>query len=325
MRSGAASDRAILGRSAAFASIVTALFLVGLKLWAVWQTESMALLGSLADSALDLIASLATLTGVIIAARPADRTHRFGHGKAEALAAIFQVMLIALSAAGIAMQSAEALAEGQRVAAAQEGIVVSVIAILATFALLAYQRFVIARTGSLAISTDHLHYQSDLLLNLAVIAALVLDRYVGLAGADPLFGLGIAGWLLWGAWRAGSEAVDHLMDREWPEEKRRRFVAVAARHPELSRLHDLRTRTSGGIDFVQFHVDLPGDYTVEQAHDIIERVEKDLHAEFPDAEVLIHIDPEGHVDEPRNTLVEEDQFRRFGERRMTGPHDETPT
>ena len=325
MRSGAASDRAILGRSAAFASIVTALFLVGLKLWAVWQTESMALLGSLADSALDLIASLATLTGVIIAARPADRTHRFGHGKAEALAAIFQVMLIALSAAGIAMQSAEALAEGQRVAAAQEGIVVSVIAILATFALLAYQRFVIARTGSLAISTDHLHYQSDLLLNLAVIAALVLDRYVGLAGADPLFGLGIAGWLLWGAWRAGSEAVDHLMDREWPEEKRRRFVAVAARHPELSRLHDLRTRTSGGIDFVQFHVDLPGDYTVEQAHDIIERVEKDLHAEFPDAEVLIHIDPEGHVDEPRNTLVEEDQFSRFGERRMTGPHDETPT
>ncbi|MEL7687257.1 cation diffusion facilitator family transporter [Citromicrobium bathyomarinum] len=325
MRSGAASERAILGRSAAFASIVTALFLVGLKLWAVWQTESMALLGSLADSALDLIASLATLTGVIIAARPADRTHRFGHGKAEALAAIFQVMLIALSAAGIAMQSAEALAEGQRVAAAQEGIVVSVIAILATFALLAYQRFVIARTGSLAISTDHLHYQSDLLLNLAVIAALVLDRYVGLAGADPLFGLGIAGWLLWGAWRAGSEAIDHLMDREWPEEKRRRFVAVAARHPELSRLHDLRTRTSGGIDFVQFHVDLPGDYTVEQAHDIIERVEKDLHAEFPDAEVLIHIDPEGHVDEPRNTLVEEDQFSRFGERRMTGPHDETPT
>ena len=325
MRSGAASDRAILGRSAAFASIVTALLLVGLKLWAVWQTESMALLGSLADSALDLIASLATLTGVIIAARPADRTHRFGHGKAEALAAIFQVMLIALSAAGIAMQSAEALAEGQRVAAAQEGIVVSVIAILATFALLAYQRFVIARTGSLAISTDHLHYQSDLLLNLAVIAALVLDRYAGLAGADPLFGLGIAGWLLWGAWRAGSKAIDHLMDREWPEDKRRRFVAVAARHPELSRLHDLRTRTSGGIDFVQFHVDLPGDYTVEQAHDIIERVEKDLHAEFPDAEVLIHIDPEGHVDEPRNTLVEEDQFSRFGERRMTGPHDETPT
>ena len=252
----------------------------------------------------------------MIAARPADRTHRFGHGKAEALAAIFQVMLIALSAAGIAMRSAEALAEGQRVAAAQEGIIVSVIAIFATLALLAYQRFVIARTRSVAIHADHVHYQSDLLLNLAVIVALVLDRYVGVAGADPLFGLAIAAWLLWGAWRAGAEAIDHLMDREWPEDKRRRFVAVAARHPELSRLHDLRTRTSGGIDFVQFHVDLPGDYTVEKAHNIIERVEKDLHAEFPDAEVLIHIDPEGHVDDPANTLVEEDQFEKFGETAM---------
>ena len=316
MRNGSASERASLGRSAAIASIATALLLVGLKLWAVWQSNSMALLGSLADSALDLVASLATLVGVIIAARPADRTHRFGHGKAEALAAVFQVMLIALSAAGIAMQSAEALAEGRRVAAAGEGIVVSVIAIAATFALLAYQRFVIARTRSVAIRTDHVHYQSDLLLNLAVIVALVLDSYAGITGADPLFGIAIAAWLLWGAWRAGSEAIDHLMDREWPEEKRRRFVAVAARHPELSRLHDLRTRTSGGIDFVQFHVDLPGDYTVSEAHDIIERVEDDLRGEFPDAEVLIHIDPQGHVDEPANSLVEEDQFEKLGEKKM---------
>ena len=305
------SESPALGRGAAIASIVTALFLIALKLWAVWQSNSMAMLGSLADSALDLVASLATFIGVMIAARPADRTHRFGHGKAESLAAIFQVMLIALSAAGIAMQSTRALVEGQRVAAAEEGIIVSVIAILATFALLAYQRYVIARTRSVAIRADHVHYQSDLLLNLAVIAALVLDRYAGVPGADPLFGLAIAAWLLWGAWRAGSEAVDHLMDREWSEEKRARFVAVAARHPELSNLHDLRTRTSGGIDFVQFHVDLPGGYTVSQAHEIIERVEEDLFREFPDIELLIHIDPVGHVDEPGNTLVEQDEFAKL--------------
>jgi ferrous-iron efflux pump FieF len=311
MRSGSASERANLGRAAAIASISTALLLVALKLWAVWQTSSVSLLGSLADSALDLVASLVTLLGVIIAARPADSTHRFGHGKAESLAAIFQVMLIAVSAAGIAMRSGQALIGGERVAAAQEGIVVSVIAILATFALLAYQRYVLARTGSVAIHADHVHYQSDLLLNLAVIAALVLDRYIGVAWADPLFGLAIAAWLLWGAWRAGSEAVDHLMDREWPEEKRRRFVEVAARHPELARLHDLRTRTSGGIDFVQFHVDLPGDYTVEKAHDIIDRVEQELCREFPEAELLIHIDPVGHVDEPGNTLVEQDEFAKL--------------
>ncbi|MEL7720834.1 cation diffusion facilitator family transporter [Citromicrobium bathyomarinum] len=311
MRSGSASERASLGRAAAIASISTALLLVALKLWAVWQTSSVSLLGSLADSALDLVASLVTLLGVIIAARPADSTHRFGHGKAESLAAIFQVMLIAVSAAGIAMRSGQALIGGERVAAAQEGIVVSVIAILATFALLAYQRYVLTRTGSIAIHADHVHYQSDLLLNLAVIVALVLDRHLGVAWADPLFGLAIAAWLLWGAWRAGSEAVDHLMDREWPEEKRRRFVEVAARHPELARLHDLRTRTSGGIDFVQFHVDLPGDYTVEKAHDIIDRVEQELGLEFPEAELLIHIDPAGHVDEPGNTLVEQDEFAKL--------------
>ena len=311
MRSGSASERANLGRAAAIASISTAMFLVALKLWAVWQTSSVALLGSLADSALDLVASLVTLLGVVIAARPADSTHRFGHGKAESLAAIFQVMLIAVSAAGIAMRSGQALIDGERIAAAEEGIAVSVIAILATFALLAFQRYVLARTRSVAIHADHVHYQSDLLLNLAVIVALVLDRYAGVPWADPLFGLAIAAWLLWGAWRAGAEAVDHLMDREWPEEKRRRFVEVAARHPELARLHDLRTRTSGGIDFVQFHVDLPGDYTVEKAHDIIDRVEQELGLEFPEAELLIHIDPAGHVDEPGNTLVEQDEFAKL--------------
>lgn len=304
-------DRAFLTRSAAIASITTALFLVGLKLWATAQTGSMAMLGSLADTALDLVASIATLVGVWIAAQPADSNHRFGHGKAESLSAIFQVMLIALSASAIAFRSFQNLLAGGTTRAAPEGIAVSLIAIAATIALLAWQRYVIKRTKSVAISADHVHYQSDLLLNAAVIAALVLDQYLGFALADPLFGLAIAAWLLWGAWRAASEAIDHLMDHEWPEEKRQRFVEVAARHPELSNLHDLRTRTSGHHDFVQFHVDLPETMTVGESHDIIERVEADLLREFPDADILIHIDPEGHVDEPGNPLVEQDEFARL--------------
>ena len=304
------SDRqgARLARSAALASIATALFLAALKGWAVWRTGSTAMLGSLADTALDLVASLATLTGVWIAAIPADEDHRFGHGKAEALAAMFQVILIALSATTIAFRAVVHLVEGGETRAAGDGIAVSLIAIVATFALIAWQRHVIRRTGSLAIRTDNIHYQSDLLLNLAVIAALVLDQYLGFARADPLFGIGIAGWLLWNAWRASTEAVDSLMDKEWPEETRLRFVEHAARHPELSKLHDLRTRTAGNRDFVQFHVDLPPDMTVGEAHDVIERVEEDLCAAFPGIELLIHIDPEGHVDEPGNPLVEADEF-----------------
>jgi ferrous-iron efflux pump FieF len=307
------ADRARLTRGAAFASIAMALFLGVLKLWAVWQTGSTAMLGSLADTALDFVASLATLVGVWVAARPADESHRFGHGKAEALAAMVQVILIVLSAGAIAFRAALRLAEAGRTEAAAEGIAVSAIAILATFALLAWQRYVIRRTGSVAIRADNVHYKSDLLLNLAVIAALAIDQYLGFAKADPLFGLGIAGWLLWGAWRASAEAVEQLMDREWPEEKRLRFVECAARHPELSRLHDLRTRTSGDRDFAQFHVDLPAGMTVGAAHAVIERVEQALRREFPDLELLIHIDPEGHVDEPGNRLVEADEFRKLEE------------
>ncbi|MDJ0641186.1 MAG: cation diffusion facilitator family transporter [Erythrobacter sp.] len=307
------SDAAALTRSAAYASIATALFLAVLKLWATARTGSTAMLGSLADTALDLVASIATLIGVTIAAQPPDRKHRFGHGKAESLAAMFQVILIALSAAGIGFRAIVALAEGQRTAAAEEGIVVSVIAMAATLALIAWQRHVLSKTGSVAIRADNVHYQSDLLLNVAVIAALVADQFLGITGADPLFGLGIAAWLLWGAWGAAREAVDHLMDREWPEEKRLKLVELAAKHPELASLHDLRTRTSGTRDFVQFHVDLPGNMTVEQAHDIVERVEADLESHFPNMELLIHIDPEGHIDEPGDPLKEADEFDRLDE------------
>lgn len=304
-------QRASLTRSAAFASIALALFLGGLKGWAVWRTGSTAMLGSLADTTLDLVASLATLLGVWIAAHPPDEDHRFGHGKAEALAAMVQVILIVLSAGGIAFRAVLDLAEGSRTEAAEQGIVVSFVAIAATLVLLAWQRHVIRKTASLAIRTDNIHYRSDLLLNLAVIAALVFDQYLGFSQADPLFGLAIAAWLLWGAWSASREAIDNLMDREWPEEKRLRFVELAARHPELSKLHDLRTRTSGNRDFVQFHVDLPPAMTVAEAHAIIDRVERDLTRAFPDIELLIHIDPEGHVDEPGNKLVEADEFARL--------------
>ena len=315
MRTAESDARARLTRSAALASLTMALFLALLKGWATWRTGSTAMLGSLADTALDFVASMATLIGVWVAAMPADEDHRFGHGKAEALAAMFQVILIVLSAGAIAFRALTRLAEGGRTDAAAEGIGVSLVAIVATLGLIAWQRHVIRRTGSIAIRTDHVHYQSDLLLNLAVIAALAFDQYLGFRRADPMFGLGIAGWLLWGAWRASRAAVDNLMDREWPEEKRARFVERAALHPELSKLHDLRTRTSGEHDFAQFHVDLPPTMTVAEAHEVIERVEADLCRAFPGMELLIHIDPEGHVDEPGNALVETDEFDRLEDKR----------
>lgn len=286
-----------LNRSAAIASIGAATLLLAIKGWAAWSTGSTAMLGSLADTTLDLVASLATLLGVWIAAQPADDKHRFGHGKAEAIAALFQILLISISALGIATRAIEQFFAGARVQSAETGIGVSTAAIVVTFALLAWQRHVIRKTGSLAIRTDNVHYQSDLLLNLAVIVALVLDRYAGLSGADPLFGLGIAAWLGWGAWNASKQVLDQLMDHEWPIEKKQRFLDVLARNPDITGVHDLRTRTSGEKDFVQFHVWVEPDMTVRQAHKVMDDIEARLHAEFPDMEILIHPDPEGLVNE----------------------------
>lgn len=286
-----------LNRSAAIASITAATLLLAIKGWAAWSTGSTAMLGSLADTVLDLVASLATLLGVWIAAQPADDKHRFGHGKAEAIAALFQIVLISISALGIASRAIEQFVSGARVQSAAEGIGVSVAAIVVTFALLAWQRHVIRKTGSLAITTDNVHYQSDLLLNLAVIAALALDQYAGIRGADPLFGFGIALWLGWGAWKASKQVLDQLMDHEWPEAKKQRFLEVLARYPDITGVHDLRTRTSGEKDFVQFHIWVDPAMTVRKAHRVMDEIEARIHAEFPGVEVLIHTDPDGLVDE----------------------------
>ena len=294
-------ERARLTARAAIASSAMAITLIGLKAYASIETSSMAMLGSLADSGLDLVASLIVLMAVRIAAQPADHEHRFGHGKAEALAALVQVILVSFSAMFIAFRSTQRLIGGAETGQAELGIAVSVIAMALTIALITYQRHVVKRTGSLAIGTDRLHYSSDLLLNGSVIAALALDQLLGLTGADAVFGLLIAAWLLWGAWRASSHAMNQLMDREWPDELRESFLAAAKEYPELAGLHDFRTRTSGTHNFAQFHVWVPADWTVQEAHDRLDRAEEELQKRFPNTEILIHVDPEGQTD--RETLL----------------------
>ena len=272
-----------------------ALFLLALKIFAAAETGSVALLGSLADTAFDVLASLLTLFSVRYAARPADDDHRFGHGKAEALSALMQVMLIVVSASLIGWRAVVRLGSGETTSHPEYGIGVSLISIVATLALLAYQRQVVRKTGSVAIHADHVHYQSDLLLNVAVIAAIALEVFGGLRGADPVFGIGIAFWLLFGASQSAKMALAQLLDREWPVEKRDRFLAVANRHPEMSTIHDVRTRSSGMHDFVQFHVWFDPEKTLGEVHRVMDEVEAELEREFPGVEVLIHPEPDNHT------------------------------
>ena len=284
-----------LTTKAALASVSMALFLLALKVYAAAETGSVALLGSLADTGFDVLASLLTLFSVRYAARPADDDHRFGHGKAEALSALVQVMLVIIAAVLIGWRGFIRLGSGEATQHPEMGIGVSLIAIVATIALLAYQHRVIKKTRSVAIHGDHLHYQGDLLLNIAVIIAIALDAFLGVRGADPIFGLAIAAWLLWGASRSARMALDQLLDKEWPAEKRERFLAVAAKHPRATGIHDVRTRSSGMHDFVQFHLWFDPKMTLGEVHDVMDEIEDDLAHEFPGVEVLIHPEPENQI------------------------------
>ena len=290
------TERGTLTRRAALASVSMAVVLLGLKTWAALATGSVSMLGSLADTALDLAASLMTLFAVSLAAQPADDEHRFGHGKAEAIAALMQTLLILGSAIGIGWRAVLQFGVNDIPQRADVGIGVSLAAVVATLALVAYQRMVVRRTGSIAIGTDQLHYQSDLLLNIAVIVAFGLDVVAGLHGADAAFGIGIAAYLAFGAVSSARHAIDMLMDKEWPEAKRQKLLATVAGHPRVEGIHELRTRSSGVTDFIQFHIWLDPAMTVAAAHDIVDEIEAKVAAAFPGAEILIHIDPAGHYD-----------------------------
>jgi ferrous-iron efflux pump FieF len=285
------AGRSALTQRAALASIATAIFLLLVKGYAAWVTGSMAVLGALADSGLDLLASITTLIGVRVAAMPADDNHRFGHGKAEALAAMAQVAIIMVSACAIGWASILRLGSPSRVNAPEYGMAASAIAIAATLALLAYQRHVIRATASVAIKTDQLHYSGDLLLNGAVLIALVVDQMLPASGIDAIAGVLIALWLIKSAWSAASEAIDQLMDKEWPDEKKAQLEMLAMAHGEIRGIHDVRTRSSGAHDFVQFKAYVDPALSLSAAHDIMDRVEADLEAAFPGTEILIHPEP----------------------------------
>ena len=191
-------------------------------------------------------------------------------------------------------------------AEAELGIGVSVFAILVTLALVSYQRFIVSRTGSLAIDADRMHYQSDLLLNLSVIAALVLDAMLGMRGADPLFGVLISLWLAWGAFRTARHALDMLMDKEWPDAQRERLKALVCAVPGVEGIHELKTRHAGHTDFIQFHIWVDPHMSVQAAHDIVDAVEARVLQDFPGSDVLVHVDPSGHFDTRPSTADAEE-------------------
>ena len=291
-----------LMRTATYASVAVAGTLIVVKPAACRFTDSVSLLSTLIDSLLDAAASMISLLAVRHALMPADREHRFGHGKAEPLAALGQTAFIAGSAIFLVVEAGHRLLTPRPVLHVEVGIGVMILAIVVTFALTRFQAHVVRKTGSVAIKADSLHYVGDILVNAAVIVALLLTSQFGWFIADPLFGIAIAGYILIIAWRIAHGAFDMLMDRELPERERARIRGIVLEHPSVIDMHDLRTRASGRKTFIQVHIELDGDLSLYRAHDVADAVEASLRAAYPGAGVIIHQDPYG-IDEERASFV----------------------
>lgn len=286
-----------LMRQAALAAVAVAFLLILLKAAAYVLTGSVAMMSSLADSALDLFASTINLFAINQALMPADREHRFGHGKAEPLAGLAQGAFIAGSATFLVIESIGRIAAPRPLDHPAIGLAVMAVSIVAVVGLVLFQRVAVRRTGSIAIRADRLHYLGDLSTNIGVVIGIVLAARFGILVADPIVALCVAAVLTASAWHIGKQSCDQLMDRELPDGDRDRIKSIALAHPEVRSLHDLRTRAAGISKFVQLHIELDPAISLTRAHEISDAVEADIHAAYPDTQVIIHQDPAG-VEKP---------------------------
>jgi ferrous-iron efflux pump FieF len=282
-----------LMRTAAVASLSVSVFLVVIKALAYFGSHSVSVLAALTDSALDLFSSTLNLIAIRSALTPADAEHRFGHGKAEPLAGLAQGAFIAGSASFLIVQAINRFITPEPVEQGSVALAVMIVSLIAATGLVAYQRHVVRKTGSIAVSADSAHYATDILTNVGVIIALILAAGFKMELADPVIAVLVAGFLLFSAWNVFRQSYDQLMDRELPDEARAKVRSIVMAHGEVRNMHDLRTRASGINTFIQFHIELDPAISLMRAHEVSDQVEHEVCAAFPHAEVIIHQDPAG--------------------------------
>ncbi len=290
------AQAARLTANTALMAVAVAFILIAIKGWAWLASGSVSMLASLTDSGLDLATSLFSFFAVRYAAHPPDANHRFGHGKAEAFAGLFQAGLVAVSATLIAVEAATRLIAPRPVQAGLEGVAVMLVSIVFTAALVVAQTRAYRQTGSVATAGDRAHYAADLAANFVVIIGLAAGALWGLPWVDAVAGLMIALWLGHGAWEVSRDSANHLMDHELPQADRARIVTLAQEDPRIRRVHDLRTRAAGPYIHIQFHADMDPDQTLVQAHDVVVAAENRIRAAYPAADIIIHPDPADHAE-----------------------------
>jgi len=303
------SDEA-LRRMASIVALLAALTLVILKVWAWVATGSISLLTSAADGLVDVIASTVTFVGVRYAARPADSGHRFGHGKAEAVAAFVQALLLAGAAIGLGIESGQRVFNPEPLNQTGFGIWVIVGSSLAAAGLVAMQTWVVKKTGSTAIAADRAHYVTDVAVNIAVLVALLLERFLGWGRADAIGALLISLYMLWNARGMAVHALSQLLDRELDSDERIRIREVLEACHGVEGVHDIRTRDAGDRVFVEFHLEVDGALTVFESHAIADAAEKAVEGLFPSADVSAHVEPAGIDDVRLDQLVEQGTLKK---------------
>ncbi len=286
---------------ATYASVAISVVLIVIKFVAWIVTGSVAILSSLVDSMLDVVASTVNLFAVRHAVEPADREHRFGHGKAEPLAALAQSAFLAGGALLLTFQAVSRMIDPAPVSRAMIGIVVIVIATLLDGLLVLYQRYVVAKTASLAIGADELHFRSDMIVNVGVLAALIIDLKVDMPILDAAFGGAIGLWIIYGSVRLLLQSLSQLMDHELPDEERADIRKIVEQVADVAAIHDLRTRVAGPTAFIQLHLELDGAMTLARAHEIADAVEHRVREAYPHAEIIVHQEPAG-LDDPRQVF-----------------------
>lgn len=289
---------------AANLAIFVALFLIFIKGFAWWKTDSVSMLASITDSTLDLLASFMNMVILRFALMPADHNHSFGHGKAESLASLIQSAFISGSAIFLLLQGIYRFNSPQPLEQTSLGVIVTVFSIFSTLLLVLYQGFVIKQTDSPAIKSDRLHYQTDLLMNIAILCSLGLS-YWGMLRADSIFAIGIALYILYSAGKMFYEAIQLLLDQALPRQEIDQIEKIICSEHGILGFHDLRTRRSGAVRFIQFHLELHDHLSFLDAHQITENLEQRLRQRFPLVDIVIHPEPTSVVKSEKLEQIKE--------------------
>ena len=288
-----------LRRFASRITFVVAVLLLAIKITAWLTTGSVSLLSSTVDGLVDVVTSFTTFRAVRMAERPPDRRHRFGYGKAEALAGFTQSRFLYGGALVLAFQSVERLAFPDPVKQIGFGLWVVIASLAAAAGLVVLQTWVVRQTTSTAIAADRANYLADVAVNLAVLAALGIVHFTGWNRVDPAFALLIAGYMYWNSRSIDTDVLKQLLDRELPPAERKRIEEQVMACPGVRGVHDLRTRYSGDRTFVEFHMEVDAHLTITQGHTISDAAEAAVRELFlPQVvEVISHLEPAGIKDE----------------------------